>query len=222
MLEQLHTEITKSKSKNFKNFQNNTMEENQIEEIVTRIATRFSISNSLALEGIYLLLLGGCANLSCPQTFKITLLKKDEENEDGDLTEIQIKKENLLYEYKQVMKNNHIRRLAEVLATKISEYAETNNLDGDLAKKINISLIRKGESPLTLKERAWCSSFNQNNMEIASKNKDYNRILHVLSIELFEIQQTTNQSSKPKPKTPSPRPKGPGKKNKGGQAKTGK
>lgn len=222
MLKQLHDQITISKSDNFKYFQSNGLEENQLEEIITRIATSFSIPNSLALEGIYLLLLGGCANLSCPLNYKITLLQKKEENED--FTEIHIKKENLLYEYKQVMKNNHIRRLAESLATKISEYAEINNLNGDLAKKINTSLIRKGESPLTPKERAWCSSFNQNNMEIASKTKDYNRILHVLAIELFEIQQTTNLNPKPKPKpkTPSPRSKGPGKKNKGGQAKTGK
>ena len=220
MLKKLHDQITKSKSENFKDFQSDVMEESQLEEIITRIATSFSIPNSLALEGIYLLLLGGCANLSCPLNYKITLLQKKEENED--LTEIHINKENLLYEYKQVMKNNHIRRLAESLATKISEYAEINNLNGDLAKKINTSLIRKGESPLTPKERAWCSSFNQNNMEIASKTKDYNRILRVLATELFEIQQTTNLNPKPKTKTPSPRPKGPGKTNKGGQAKTGK
>ena len=220
MLKKLHDQITKSKSENVKDFQSDVMEESQLEEIITRIATSFSIPNSLALEGIYLLLLGGCANLSWPLNYKITFLKKKEENED--LTEIHIKKENLLNEYKQVMKNNHIRRLAESLATKISEYAEINNLNGDLAKKINTSLIRKGESPLTPKERAWCSSFNQNNMEIASKTKDYNRILRVLATELFEIQQTTNLNPKPKTKTPSPRPKGPGKTNKGGQAKTGK
>jgi hypothetical protein len=41
-------------------------------------------------------------------------------------------KEDLLNSYKHVTNNSYLRRLAESLATEISEYAEKNKLDGDL------------------------------------------------------------------------------------------
>lgn len=48
------------------------------------------------------------------------------------------------------------------MAKEIGEYAQSNGLEGDLAKRIQRLLRTKTGESLTPKELAWCNSFCQN------------------------------------------------------------
>lgn len=52
-------------------------------------------------------------------------------------------------------------QLAETLSIEINTFVEKQNLKGDLAIKLNESAIKRGKEPLSSKEKAWASSFNQ-------------------------------------------------------------
>jgi hypothetical protein len=58
-------------------------------------------------------------------------------------SEVTITKDDIVYHYKQMFKNEFIRRMAESCSTKIGKYAESQNLPGDLSRKINTSLMKK-------------------------------------------------------------------------------
>lgn len=62
--------------------------------------------------------------------------------------------------YERVTKNKYLRRMAESMADKIGQFAEAKGLNGDLALKLNNSLLAEKEPPLTVKEKAWASSFS--------------------------------------------------------------
>mmetsp|Transcript_9508 Transcript_9508/g.27195 ORF Transcript_9508/g.27195 Transcript_9508/m.27195 type:complete len:216 (-) Transcript_9508:3072-3719(-) len=210
-LSELNKDIIKEKSNDVIKPQTINLSEETILTIIEGTATKFEISNELALKGIYLLLLRGAANKNTPLNLKVTLLR-----EDG--TEVYIRKENILYEYRFATGNNFIRRLAETLATDISKFAEKNELNGDLSQKMNNSLLRRGETPLSLKERAWCNSFNQNNTTL-EKETGLKRLPSLLAINLFEKSQKENSPRSPKT---APKKTRKARKNKGGQTKKGK
>ena len=138
--------------------------EKKVESPVTpsQATKRFTnLSNSLGvpIRGIliliYQLFLKGAANKGAPGSLSSTINSPNGEN-------MTMLKEMLLYKYKMFCKNAHLRRLAELLASDISSFAFSKKLQGDLTPKI-AALIRPGEEPLSLEERAWSSSFNQKN-----------------------------------------------------------
>jgi hypothetical protein len=94
-----------------------------------------------------------------------------------------VTKRDLAYYYQQATGNTFLHRLAEHLSTNISQYAEKNNIDGDLATRLNNYVLTKKESPLTPKERAWASSFNQKNPELANVSE---RMLGIMAQDFKE------------------------------------
>jgi hypothetical protein len=115
----------------------------------------------------YMIFLKGGANKGAPTSLSATIIH---ENKEYTLT-----KKEILICYKSKIGDSYIRRLAECLATLISEFAERRNLQGDLARQISREL--KIEEQLTPNEKAWCSSFNQNNPEC---QKRYPRLYDIL------------------------------------------
>jgi hypothetical protein len=79
--------------------------------------------------------------------------------EDGNATILT--KYDLMVASQSVTKNRFIRRFAKGMAKEISQFAEKNKLNGDLAIKLNNDLVASGEPPLSVKEKAWASSFCQ-------------------------------------------------------------
>lgn len=81
--------------------------------------------------------------------------------------------------------------MAEFLATQISEYAAENCPDGDLASHIDGLIVGDGTNGLTIEERAWCSSFNQRNVDCI---KRFPRVHQLLSQQIQKKQQKSNSS----------------------------
>lgn len=133
-------------------FRKNTVSEEEIQKIIMNISINLGSEPALVLIGTYLLFLQGAANTGTPPTMGV-------EVGDGKY----ITKRNLLDACKSVTGNEFIRRIAETLAIPIGEYAEKNNLEGELSKKINnlVKATNNGQS-LSMKEKAFCSSFSQN------------------------------------------------------------
>jgi hypothetical protein len=166
--------------------------EKEIREIYDRFSVHIGVPLQFAIVAIYILFLKGAANTGTPTSLEIEIL-----DEHG--CKITVTKNDLVFIYKKVTNNSFLRRLAESLAVNICMFAEYRNLSGDLANKINTKLISKKEPPLTLKERAWCSSFCQNivNFEILSSER--------LQIELANDYISTKEKAKKKT-LPNPPP----------------
>jgi hypothetical protein len=64
--------------------------------------------------------------------------------------------------------NSHLRRLAEYLATDISNFAAANNIPGESVNRVS-ALLNRNEEPLSSEERSWCSSFNQKNPDCINR-----------------------------------------------------
>lgn len=74
-----------------------------------------------------------------------------------------------MYFYRLRTVNPYLRRFAETMQDEISEFALKNNLDGDLAKQLARKVQMDPEQPpLSKKERAYASSFNQDSETLAS------------------------------------------------------
>ena len=186
--------------------------EKKVESPVTasQANKRFSLlSNSLGVhvKGIliltYQLFLKGAANKGAPGSLSATISSPNGEK-------ITMLKEMLLHDYKMVCKNAHLRRLAEFLATDISIFAFSNKLQGDLAPKRS-ALIRPGEEPLSLEERAWCSSFNQKNPDCIISHI---RVHTLLQLEYRMKFQGDKGNKKKTPSKPAQRKKQKNKRNK--------
>lgn len=132
-------------------------------KIVNDMTRQYRVIHPVTVaRGLFLLFLRGAGNYGTPLTLSVEV-----KGEDGEL--YTISKRDLMFYYHMITKNEHLRRLAEPIADEISKFAETNGLSGDLAKQIDRRLRAtvdengKSPGPLTPKERAWCSSFNQDN-----------------------------------------------------------
>lgn len=130
----------------------------EVNSLITQFGDQMGLDKNTAFIAIALLFLKGAANKGTPNTMSIMVHTSE--------TQTEVTKADLVYLYKKIHKNMHIRRLAESMAELISKYAEAQGLAGDLAKKINITLLRKKEPTLTRKEAAWCSSFCQSNPKV--------------------------------------------------------
>lgn len=186
------------------------------EEIVGKIIATFSdafgLSYITGTIAIYLLFLNGAANKGAPESLTVTVKDSVGINTVCD-------KFTLIYAYRLHTKNIYLRRLAETLSTQISKFAEHYSFEGDLCKQINNRLKSKNETPLSIKEKSWCSSFNQNN-RFMEQDQDLKRVNSLLASDLtikFESKAPKPKSvTKPKKNKPSPKKPGQGKKPKGG------
>jgi hypothetical protein len=137
---------------------NGALTEGQAHNIATHLGKANGLDTHLAYIAIFLLILKGAANSGTPESLEITIL-------DHERNPVTIKKYDLMYSYYSITGNKFIRRLAEQLAIPIGMYAEKNGLSGDICEKINNKTMRNMDPtlryPLTLKERAWASSFSQ-------------------------------------------------------------
>lgn len=136
-----------------------------VKEIVTKISTDMQVSAPIAMAAIYLLLLKGAANVKAPNSMEVIVL--NEKKEQVSLTKL-----DLMAAYRRVTGNNFLRRLAETLACEISQFAEANNLRGELATRINNKLQMSGEPPLNNREMAWASSFCQGLTNLSQLSTD--------------------------------------------------
>lgn len=159
----------------------------EIENIITQLGDTMGLRPPTAFIAIALLFLKGAANKGTPTTMSVMV------HEEGNQTEVT--KSDLVYIYRKNHKNIHIRRLAESMAVLISRYAEAQGLSGDLAKKINISLLKKKEPTLTRKEAAWCSSFCQSNPKVEEVSE---RLAGLLSEDYLSRFQTKPSQRGPK------------------------
>jgi hypothetical protein len=155
----------------------------QVNGIIRSLAEANQIGPLRALHLVYLLFLKGAANKGAPDSLGATIIVQ------GD--KVEMKKGDLMSAYKTHCKNNHLRRLAEYLATPISNFASANNLPGDLFPQV-FSLLTRDEEPLSIEERAWCSSFNQKNNDCLTLHP---RVASLLSVEYRLKFQKNNKPS---------------------------
>jgi hypothetical protein len=182
---------------------NQELDSKTVSRIILAISDSYGIPQTVAYIGIILLFLKGAANAKTPDSLSVKV------THEGTDTEIQ--KYALFYNYKMICKNNFLRRLAESLKNKISQYAEANSLDGDLASQINKRLLAEGKDPMTLKQKAWCSSFNQNN-PIMEKDPNLLVVSQLLAKDFnFKFKSKRQGETKKKETQSSARPTGPGK-----------
>lgn len=179
---------------------NDKITEQQAIHIVKHLAACNELTPEEALAAIYRLFLKGAANKGTPNSLSVTITTKDG-------TDKRIAKQDLIMSYKKFTGNLFLRRMAEFLATNISEYAEKHQLDGDLVVSIS-SILKEEEEPLTMMERSWASSFNQNNKKLLEKSSRLEKLLARDKSIRFPRKST--------PKGSSPRKPGPGKR-KGGK-----
>lgn len=126
----------------------------EIQVFIKKVSDSFGIPSPTAFTGIALLFLKGAANKGAPPTMSVDLLTPEK-------TPISLTKYDLQCACQVACKNKFLRRVAKGLAKEIGFFAESKNLNGDLAIKLNNNLVAEGEPPLTSKEKAWASSFSQ-------------------------------------------------------------
>jgi hypothetical protein len=172
----------------------------EISQIIQKMSDSLGLLEETCLQAIYLLLLKGASNKGTPNGMTIEIL-------DGENNTVLVKKGDLLYFYKLVTGNLYLRRLAVTMQNEISKFAEVNKLDGDLARQIDRSIRTQQDVekiiPLTHKERAWCSSFNQDNPYI-DENQDLKRLSILLTRDLEKKFAKKNNNNSPKAKAPAP------------------
>lgn len=134
----------------------------EVNKVIKRLGDLFGIDSVRAFVAVALLFLKGAANKGAPSQMQVDII-------DHEGTSVSIQKHDVVSVYTAVTGNMFIRRLAETLSTQISRYAETNYLQGDLASSIETTIISSEEEPLTLKEKAWASSFCQKNPLLISE-----------------------------------------------------
>lgn len=178
--------------------------EGQMINIVSSISNSLGTTHTISLHLIYMLFLRGASNKGAPDSLAATYVVEGER--------ITLFKGDLMHAYKLYCRNNYLRRLAEYMATKISQFAEANNLNGDIYPRIS-SLMDPNEQPLSAGERAWCSSFNQKNPDCIETHP---RVATMLNVEyrLKFLQQTPPSPKKAPAKKQPARRKGQGNKNK--------
>lgn len=137
------------------------LSQDTVTAIITRVANTFQVPLKTAFTAIALLFLKGAANKSAPPSMSVDIRAGDKA--------ISVSKYDIQSAYSATTGNPFVRRLAETMATPISQFAEANHLQGDLAVSINNAMIAKDEDPLSAKEKAWASSFCQKNPDIQTE-----------------------------------------------------
>jgi hypothetical protein len=136
------------------NVDENKLTQEECQGIIEILSRTHALTKEEAFTATCLLILKGAANEGAPRTMKVQIKASNQI--------VEVTKNDLIYAVSVVCKNFYIRRLAETLCVEISQFAEKHGLNGDLAITLNNTLMAKGFPPLTSKERAWASSFNQN------------------------------------------------------------
>jgi hypothetical protein len=167
-------------------------------QLLTHLQERHGFEHHISLALIYALFLKGAANKGAHENLEATLRYNNEN--------ISLSKRELLSAYKFVSGNPHLRRLAEFLATEISEYGAAHKEPGDLFNKTQL-LLKPEDSPLNIEERAWCSSFNRHNPDCADRYPRVSRLLTEEYNRKFKYGASVRQTneSTPKPKSYNPR-----------------
>jgi hypothetical protein len=199
---QVETILQQASEDNHKNIiipKDTILSDEIVGKILKQFADAFGLSYITATVAVLLLFLKGAANKGTPDSLSA-------EVRDGDGKIVSCDKYTLMFAYRTNTKNVFLRRLAETIANSISTFAQKNNLEGDLSKQINNKLKAKNETILTPKERAWCSSFNQNNPTMEG-DPDLKRVASLLSLDLEEKFRKSNPSKKSSTK-PSPKKQG--------------
>lgn len=137
----------------------------EVSDVISKIAADMQVAPQLALVAVYLLILKGAANVKAPNSMQVEVLNEKKEP-------VSLSKLDLMAAYRRVTGNSFLRRLAESLATEISQYAEANGLRGELATRINNKLLVTRQVPLNVKEMAWASSFCQSLYNLALLSSD--------------------------------------------------
>lgn len=150
LLKELKTEKLEDIAPNFKQ---DKVSDEELEKIITIIATKFGIQRKYALVAFILLFLKGAASNNKLDDLSV------------EIKGTRISKKDIKMATQQILNNINLRKIAESLAIQIGKYAEENGLSGDLANRID-KLIEEEhfviQPPLSPKERAWCSSFSRN------------------------------------------------------------
>jgi hypothetical protein len=186
----------------FKDIKKPLVTKDQAFLVIDKIARSHDISQSKAFAAVSLLFLKGAANSGAPPEMSVDIL-----TENGQVTTIC--KFDLIRATQEVCKNGFIRRLGECLAKEISFYAETHNLNGDLAIRLDTIVRSLGKPGLTNKEKAWANSFVQNLPEL--KEFSGPRIPYLLAQDYTKRFSKPVTSKKQKQDGQPSRPKGPGK-----------
>ena len=143
-----------------------TVSPSEIQDFLKNLSDSHGIAQSEAFIAFALLSLKGACNASAPNDMSVDIV-----TESKDI--VQITKYDISYACHRVTGNQYTRRLAQAMAIPISQYAEKNNLNGDLAQKLNNMALANGENPLNTKEKSWASSFCQgvSNLETRSSER---------------------------------------------------
>lgn len=142
-----------------------TISVEQCAEFIKTVANTHGLTDAQAFVAITLLVLKGACNSAAPKQMSV-----DISVDDG--ATVNITKYDIEYACHLVTGNTFLRRFAQAMAPQISHYAELNNLNGDLAIRLNNLALAKGGPPLNSKEKAWASSFCQNLPDLASHTGD--------------------------------------------------
>lgn len=142
-----------------------TISTEQCSQFVTTVATTHGLTDAQAFIAISLLVLKGACNSAAPKQMSVDI-------HVGDPQPINITKYDIEYACHLVTGNTFLRRFAQAMAPQISHYAELNNLNGDLAIRLNNLALSKGGPPLNSKEKAWASSFCQSLPDLAATTGD--------------------------------------------------
>ena len=156
----------------------NQATEEECKKFIDTLAINMGITETHAFIAFATLCLKGVCNKSAPGTMSVEI----EDRQKNEKTEI--KKSDLLYICNKICGHKFLRRLAVSMAKHICLFAESKNLEGDLAMRLNNLLTAKGEIRLNNKEKAWANSFCQeiDNLETLSSERlpkllaeDYNQ-----------------------------------------------
>lgn len=185
----------------------NGLTEDQIDSIITKLSVSKGVPRESIKNAIFMLLLRGAGSSGAPENLKVQINYSVIDNENKKLEgSFTLTKGELLNIYNNQTKNKYLRRLAETLANEISSFAEQNNLNGDLANQLNTYRLSEGLDPLTAKQKAWASSFNQNNPSLET-NQELLEVAKLLARD-FMIKFKSNKTPNKKEKKSSPKRQG--------------
>lgn len=159
----------------------------EVNKIIKRLGDIFGLQPMTAFVAVAMLFLKGAANKGAPSQMRVDVL-------DHEGTVVTVQKHDVAQVYSAVTGNNFLRRLAEKLSTQISRFAEAHKLQGDLAQSIETALIAQEEEPLTLKEKAWASSFCQKNPLLSQEAPRVARYLAIDYQKRFSKRKKTDST----------------------------
>jgi hypothetical protein len=133
--------------------------------VIDCLADTHGIPKSQAFAAIALISLKGGANKGAPDTMSVDIT-------DSEGKVVTVQKYDIIYAVHAKCKHKYIRRLAEVLCLEISLFAKKHNLTGDLATKLNNTLLKEEKEPLSPTEKAFASSFCQGLQDLAKHAGD--------------------------------------------------